>query len=167
MSKLLSKCCQAPAKVNVLSGGYFCVDCGNNCAATETRSGLTTRSTLSAVRKPTGERELFIELWAKCGGKSQVSGLALPDPASPLFHHCGSHLLEKGSYPDYRLDSRNVVMMTPEEHTRWHSLAPSLRLADSQFGKFEVIRQNLKREAHRKGKAIEDSDNDAAQLMSA
>lgn len=120
MSKLLSSCCQVTAKVNVRDGGYFCSKCGKDCGASEKKSGLTTKSTLKAERKSSGERELFVMLWAKCNGKSEASGKKLLPPEHSMFHHQGSHLLPKGAFPDYKLDPRNVVMITPDEHEMWH-----------------------------------------------
>lgn len=118
---LLSTCCNAKSRVNMREGGYFCDSCGENCKPKQERTGFGAKaSTLSTVRKPTGERPLFIALWAKCGGKSEVSGEPLFPPEHHLFHFQGSHLLPKGRYPDYRLDPRNIVMITCEEHQQWH-----------------------------------------------
>ena len=120
-TKALSRCCTAKARVNVRDGGYFCDACGKDCGTKQEASGFGSKaSTLSKVRKPTGERDVFIQLWAKCGGKSEVSGTQLLPPEHPQFHFQGSHILPKGRYPDYRLDPRNIVMVTIEEHQQWH-----------------------------------------------
>lgn len=127
MTKLLSPCCQARAKVNVRDGGYFCSWCGEGCRPVEKGSGLQTRSTLSTVRKPSGEKALMIQLWAKCKGLSEASGTKLLGPEHRLFHYQGSHLLPKGSFPEYRLDPRNIVMITVDEHERWHTMPHKFR----------------------------------------
>ena len=150
-TKTLSLCCSARVKVNVRDGGYLCSKCGEDCTTKTERTGFGSKpSTLSKVRKVTGERELFVGLWAKCGGKSEVSGEKLPDPASPLFHYCGSHLLPKGTYPDYRLDPRNVVMMTPQEHERWHAEPKGLLMVDDRWKPIVERYLALKREAETK-----------------
>lgn len=150
-TKLLSSCCSAPAKVNMVARAiegqtryYWCTKCGEPCDTRQERSGFgAKRSTLSTIRKPSGERPLFIELWAKCAGKSEVSGTPLLPPEHPQFHYQGSHLLPKGTYPDYQLKPENIVMMTPEEHRRWHDEGPERLKADPQWRKvverYEVL----------------------------
>lgn len=113
-TKPRSSCCDARVKVNLRDGGWFCDKCGKD---TTPAKSSPKKSTLTTVRKPSGERALFIRLWAKCGGKSEVSGEPLLPPEHPLFHFQGSHLLPKGAYQDERLLEENVVMVTVEEHT--------------------------------------------------
>lgn len=153
-TKLLSTCCKAPAKVDQSGEGtgfYFCTQCVKGCDVTGERTGFGSKpSTLSTVRKPTGERSVFVELWAKCGGKSEVSGAKLLPPEHPQFHFCGSHLLPKGTYPDYRLDHRNVVMMTPDEHEHWHREPKGVLLADPKWAPIVARYMALKKEAERK-----------------
>lgn len=120
--KPLSSCCEKPAKVNMLARAlegeqaYFCSHCGASCDLTERRTAFK-GSTLSNVRKPSGERSLFVERWAACKGRSEVSGVLLLPPDDPRFHFQGCHLLPKGSYQGDRLLAENVVMTTIEEHT--------------------------------------------------
>ena len=80
---------------------------------------LKAKKPLKATRKESGQKALFIQLWASCQGKSQLSGLPLLPPEHPKFHWQGSHLLPKGSYPELKLDPENIVMITPEEHILW------------------------------------------------
>lgn len=152
--KLLSTCCKAPAKPDISGDGtgmYFCTSCVKPCDVKSERSGFGSRlSTLSKVRKPTGERALFVELWAKAGGKSEVSGAKLYPPEHALFVHQGSHLLPKGTYPDYRLDPRNVVMITPEEHETWHREPKGVLLADPRWAPIVARYKALQREAETK-----------------
>ena len=77
------------------------------------------RTPLRTRRKKTGELELFTALYHERDGVSELSGRTLYPPGHFLFHHQGSHLLPKGTYPDYRLDPRNIVMLHPIEHTKW------------------------------------------------
>lgn len=114
--KLVSPCCQAKCRVNMRDGGYFCAKCGKDATPKATRKPA---STLSQVRKPTGERELFIQLWAKQKGLCAVSGERLLPPEHQMFHWQGSHLLPKGTYPEDRLNPMNVVMILPKHHEQW------------------------------------------------
>lgn len=71
------------------------------------------------ARKSTGELKLFIELYAKQGGKCIVSGENLLPPEHPMFYKQGSHCLPKNTYPEWRLREENVLMMRPEFHDQW------------------------------------------------
>lgn len=120
--RAVSTCCDALAKVNMVreegeTRFMFCTKCLQPCDTKAAEGFGQNKSTLTATRKPSGERALFIRLWAKCGGKSEVSGEALVPPEHPLFHFQGCHLLPKGAYQDERLLEENVVMTTAEEHT--------------------------------------------------
>lgn len=154
MSKLISTCCSAPAKPDISGEGtgcFFCTSCVKPCDVKSERSGFGSKpSTLSKVRKPTGERALFVDLWAKCGGKSEVSGAKLYPPEHALFVHQGSHLLPKGTYPDYRLDPRNIAMVTPDEHEYWHSTPKGVLLADPRWAPIVARYKALQREAETK-----------------
>lgn len=63
-------------------------------------------------RKKTGELELFKEIWNERPHESEVSGELIYE----FSVSCFAHVLSKGAYPSYRLDKRNIVLMTPEEH---------------------------------------------------
>lgn len=78
------------------------------------RSGFAKRT-----RKKTGERDLFVKLYHKRGGVCEVTGERLLPPEHSMFHCQGSHLLPKGTYPDYRMDERNIAMITIEKHDEW------------------------------------------------
>lgn len=98
-------------------------------------------------RKATGERALFVQLWAKCGGKCQITGLPLLPPEHPHFHMQGSHLLPKGRYPDYRLREDNIVMCLKSEHDRWHDEGAERMLNHPQWRPFAERYFRLKAEA--------------------
>ena len=116
-TKTLSLCCSARVKVNVRDGGYLCGKCGEDCTTKTERTGFGSKpSTLSKVRKVTGERELFVGLWAKAGGRSRISGEKLLPPEHPMFHFQFAHLAPKGAYPELRLMEENVWPVTVDEH---------------------------------------------------
>lgn len=120
LKKPLSSCCEKIAKVNMVRNNgetrfYFCTHCGEPCDLSQRRTPFT-GSTLSPTRKITGERELFVKLWAKCKGRSEVSGDPLLPPEHPMFHFQGCHLLPKGSYPSDRITEDNIAMTTVDEH---------------------------------------------------
>lgn len=154
-TKMTSTCCKAKAKMNLRDAGWFCTACGEPCSAKSERGGFGAKgSTLCSVRKVSGQRELFVQGWAKCGGRSEVSGEKLLPPEHPQFHFQGSHLLPKGSYPDYKLDPRNIVMMTMEEHETWHREPKGLLLADPKWAPIVARFKALQTEAHRKDRTL-------------
>ena len=148
-TKLLSMCCKATAKVDMSGASpYFCTSCGKGCGTTTERTGFGSKpSTLSTKRKPTGERDLFIQLYAKCQGRSEVSGEKLLPPEHPMFHFQGSHCLPKGTYPDYRLDPRNIAMVTVAEHEYWHGTPKGILLADPNWAPIVARYKALQAEA--------------------
>ena len=115
-TKPRSSCCDAPAKNNVMDPGkMFCSKCGRDCTVAKAAPKFTT---LSTVRKVTGEGEIFREkVWPRCKGKSEVSG----EPLLPYGHKMWAaqfcHLLPKGSYDQDRLKPENIVATTVSEHT--------------------------------------------------
>ena len=65
----------------------------------------------------TGELELFKKIWSERPHVSELSGkeIRIFDPHS--FHH----LLTKQAYPEHRLVSDNIVILTRAEHNAAHS----------------------------------------------
>lgn len=101
-------------------------------------------------RKKTGQLELFIQLYHEQATISAVSGAPLLPPGDPRFHEQGSHLLPKGTYPDYVVDPRNVVMVTPDEHRQWHHYGNKDELARFHEGWKPIVERykQLYREAN-------------------
>jgi len=118
-SKPLSSCCEKPAKVNVNNPGgpMFCSKCGQDCKVSERKVPFRGYSTLSTVRKISGEGEMFRKVWERCKGRSEVSGEPLLPYGHPMWFHQFSHCLPKGSYGEDRLELANIVACTVKEHT--------------------------------------------------
>ena len=127
----ISSCCEAKAKMDMTQddGSYFCTKCGKGCLTKDHAKHLrTTRSTLSNVRKPTGELVLFREIYLECKGRSEVSGLPLLPPSHPMFHWQFSHILPNGHYPRLRLVRENTVACLIAEHEDWERVKDRDRL---------------------------------------
>lgn len=76
-----------------------------------------------AFRKPTGEAELFKEIWEALEPEQRVSfvtGFPLPDQHEMRTYYF-SHVLSKGSRPELRLVKKNIVLMTLQEHKMWET----------------------------------------------
>lgn len=113
-TKPRSSCCDARVKPNLRDGGNFCDKCGKDCTSAKAKPKF---STLSTTRKHTGEREACEQVWARCKGKSEVSGADLLPYGHPMWHWQFCHLLPKGSYQNDRVNIANIVATTVTEHT--------------------------------------------------
>lgn len=100
------------------------------------------------VRKRTGEMDVFIEIWNERPRKSEISGEDLGNILKPIFF---SHVLSKGAYPSLRLDKRNIVLKTLEEHQLWEF--GKHKIKDDPKWKWVFERkEQLKREYYEKGR---------------
>ena len=118
--KRKSDCCEAPAKVNVNDpgGSLFCSKCGADCKVSARKAPFRGYSTLSTVRKVTGEGQLFLKVWERCGGYSEVDKTQkLLSYGHTMWAAQFGHLLPKGSYDNERLELTNIVACTVKEHT--------------------------------------------------
>ncbi len=65
--------------------------------------------------RKTGELKIFREIVISRGAYSQVSGT----PIIPITVSSMAHILPKGGrFPEARLDARNIIILTPKEHTQ-------------------------------------------------
>ena len=65
--------------------------------------------------KPSGELEVFKEIWDERHHVSELSGKPLGK-----FNVCYfSHIISKGSRPDLRGSKENIMLMTFDEHQLW------------------------------------------------
>lgn len=115
-----SQCCGAIAKLDQTSSvpQYFCTKCVKTCNVAEARPAF---GQPGQPRKVTGERKLMEELYKAQDGKCAVSGRDLWPPTHPMFHHQGSHILPKGTYPEDRLREGNIVMVRKFYHDQWEA----------------------------------------------
>lgn len=74
------------------------------------------------VAETSGELELFEQIWAERPHVSIVSGELLDQHALMYFPNLFHHVLPKKNYSRYRLNKDNIVLLTPLEHLRIHSL---------------------------------------------
>lgn len=76
-------------------------------------------------RKPTGELQLFLKIFADCKGICQITKKQIPFDISSFMH-----ILGKGSYPSLRLERSNIIFCDKRIHD----------LYDNQ-GKEKLLRQ--------------------------
>jgi hypothetical protein len=58
------------------------------------------------------------------GQRSEINGEFLGDDYSHVF---ASHVLSKGAYPGFRLNPKNIVLKTYEQHQAWEFSKHKLR----------------------------------------
>ena len=100
------------------------------------RTGNRRPTKLQKVRKPTGELILFKEIYEERGPYSQISGEYVE-----FNVWCFSHILPKGNYSRFRLDKRNIIIKTPQEHHAWHTETHKLKLLPEWKWVFELYEQ--------------------------
>lgn len=101
------------------------------------------RKSLKSKRKPTGEANLFMELWRQRGGVSEVSGRKLLPVGHKFWHSQFAHVVSKGARPDLRLRPDNILLMTFDEHFKWDNQRHKLKGLpewDFVFAKYEELR---------------------------
>ena len=68
------------------------------------------------MKKPTGELKLFKEIWEEREHKSELSGNPLLPYGHFQWHWQFLHILSKGTYPKWKLEKKNIILGTVEEH---------------------------------------------------
>lgn len=61
---------------------------------------------------------MFLEIWEDRPHLSEVSGKPLHPVGHWQWHWQFAHVLGKGSYPKYKLNPENIMLMLPEEHEK-------------------------------------------------
>jgi hypothetical protein len=71
---------------------------------------------LNKYREPTGEAEIFEEIWNERPHKSEISGRDVGCFEDFMFPNLFAHVLPKGKYPKFRLRKDNIMILNPREH---------------------------------------------------
>lgn len=62
------------------------------------------------------QKEMFDWIWEDRLHKSELSGLPLYPKGHFKWHWQFLHVLPKGTYPHYKLNSDNILLALPDEH---------------------------------------------------
>ncbi len=100
-------------------------------------------------RKPTGELELFEEIFNERGPFSQVSEKQFFPTSHPAWIQQFSHVLSKGAYPGFRLYKKNIVLKTPGEHHKWEFMQHKIK-DDPKWAPIFELKEELKEEYYAK-----------------
>jgi hypothetical protein len=69
---------------------------------------------------------MFNWIWENRPNYSELSDKPLYNKLHPQWHHQFAHILNKGSYPKWKLNPDNIMLMLPEEHEKQERF-PSFR----------------------------------------
>lgn len=92
---------------------------------------------------------LYKHIWDTREHKSEVSGDNLLPPKHPQFHWQMCHILPHGSYPSFKFEPDNIILMTVEEHARQESIPEFKR-------RFELMKRRYYKEVY--GKVFDDGE---------
>lgn len=93
--------------------------------------------------------ELFQKIWSKRSHKSQVSGKYLGTQLKSTF--C-DHLLERGKYPEVEYEEWNILLVTPDEHTRKERGFPGIETETDKIYKSHIKRAKARYEEEKNDK---------------
>ncbi len=89
-------------------------------------------------RKSTGEAKIFRRILEERGPYSQISGQYLGEGFNPWWF---SHIVPKSIAPELRLDERNIILKTPDEHILYENHKHKIRHLPEWEWVFELEEQ--------------------------
>ena len=90
------------------------------------------------VRKTTGEKELFLRIYAERNGTCEVTGQQIKYDVNNF-----AHILSKGAYPKFRLLPENIIHVHPDVHHYYDNSDKETLL--KHYPEAEVIYQKKER----------------------
>lgn len=106
--------------------------------------GKVFKASTLAPRKPTGEKAVFEQIWAERTHHCEVCKVSIQEATASNF----SHLLPKGTYPDFRLDKRNIILKCEACHEVWHKEGPGNLMFNHRWADVCDTYYQLKRKAN-------------------
>jgi len=83
---------------------------------------------MTTTHKPTGERAFFDAIWSHREHISFLTNLPLDIyESSSLYLNMFAHVLPKGKYGKWRLEDKNIVLLSPKEHFLFDNGTKKLR----------------------------------------
>lgn len=67
------------------------------------------------------QKEMFDWIWENRPHISELTGKQLLPLGNFTWHHQFAHILPKGTYPKWRLNPDNIMLVRPEEHHKQES----------------------------------------------
>ena len=96
-----------------------------------------------------GQVALFKRIWGSRPHKCEVCGVRIEEATASNF----SHLLPKGTYPDFKLREDNIVIKCKECHDNWHLWGQAVLAHNPRWKKVVEKFRMLRAEAYAKEEA--------------
>lgn len=120
-------------------------DNDDNISTNKKYSSIKRTAIKKKKKKPTGQYKMFEEIWEKREHVSQISGLSLVDKDHPRWVSQFEHILPKGSYKDWMLETKNIYLMTEQEHFDLTNNTHKCMI-DPMYDTYFELKQKLKEE---------------------
>jgi hypothetical protein len=145
----VKKTCRVCGKGGTVLRSGFCVPSCEDAAALLPKVPKVANG---AYAPDTDQWSMFLRLLSERGPFSEVSGEKLiTDTTHKFFVNQFSHTLPKGTYPELKMDERNIVLMTKREHDLWTDSKDTIR-NQPQWQQVFVMELVLQREANERYK---------------
>lgn len=99
------------------------------------------------IKEPTGEKELFLEVWQNSNQRCFVCNAPIPYPVVSNFMHVLPKALNK--YPKYKTYIKNIVLGCHDSesscHHRWDK-TPRSTLTEPMWEKIFILEKELKQQ---------------------
>ena len=82
------------------------------------------------------QKEMFNYIWETRPHISEVSGKKLLPKGDFKWHWCFAHILSKSTYPKWKYNSDNIMLMLPEEHARQETFPAFIEKRDELKRKY-------------------------------
>ncbi len=97
-----------------------------------------------------GQMDIFKKIWAERAHKSFISGKGL-EQYIHFFPSLFAHVLSKKTYPRWKLNPENIVLLTPHEHHLYDQGTEEQRKAyekkeGASFAPLFALREKLRKE---------------------
>ena len=113
------KKCEKCGRIRYIYARKMCQSCYMKGRGLKRTAFKPTAKTIEAAFGFSGEKELFLWIWKESKDKKCViSGEVLTKYlATTMFWSCFAHLLPKGLYGKFRLNPKNVWLVSPHIHS--------------------------------------------------
>lgn len=96
------------------TSGNYCPIC--NTGKTEKKQPTPLKKSEKQKQITQADIAFYEEIWAERPHRCEVTGIGLGEEFNVVFF---SHILTKGSYPRFRHNKKNIVLMSFEAHQEW------------------------------------------------
>lgn len=108
--------------------------------------GLKRTALKKKFNKPTGEKDLFLEIWNERPHVSEINGDPLGETPHVYFF---MHVVGKKAYPNFRLKKKNIKLATFDQHYYYDNGGPCPDPNPKDWDKIHELADELKIEYYK------------------